>query len=52
MLEANPALWLIANSFAVLRLGGYVVKPLDFSAFADVARQCGYYWIAINKMPS
>jgi hypothetical protein len=26
-----------------------VVKPVDFTAFADVTRQAGYYWLAINR---
>ena len=30
----------------------YVVKPVDFSAFADLARQAGFYWLAINRSPS
>ncbi|HET7598469.1 MAG TPA: response regulator [Burkholderiales bacterium] len=29
----------------------YVVKPVDFSAFADIARQAGFYWLAINRTP-
>ena len=30
----------------------YVVKPVDFSAFADRARQAGFYWLAINRSPT
>ena len=30
----------------------YVVKPVDFSAFADLARQAGFYWLAINRSPT
>ena len=29
----------------------YVVKPVDFGAFADLARQAGFYWLAINRSP-
>ncbi|MGQ0525702.1 MAG: response regulator [Betaproteobacteria bacterium] len=29
-----------------------VVKPVDFSAFADLARQAGLYWLAINRAPT
>lgn len=32
-----------------LGVNSYVVKPLDFNAFADVTRQAGYYWLAINR---
>ena len=34
-----------------LGANSYVVKPVDFSAFADVARQAGYYWLAVNRVP-
>src|SRR5690606_15116261 len=35
------------------RLGAnsYIVKPLDFEQLAEVARQAGYYWLAINRAP-
>jgi two-component system response regulator len=32
-----------------LGVNSYVVKPLDFNALADVTRQAGYYWLAINR---
>lgn len=32
-----------------LGVNSYVVKPLDFSVFADVTRQAGFYWLAINQ---
>ena len=35
-----------------LGVNSYVVKPVDFNAFADIARQSGYYWLAINKTPT
>jgi hypothetical protein len=28
------------------------VKPLDFDSLAEVARQAGYYWLAVNRGPS
>ena len=33
------------------RLGAnsYVVKPVDFGAFADAVRQLGLYWVLLNK---
>ena len=34
-----------------LGVNSYVVKPVDFDALADVARQAGYYWLAINRAP-
>ena len=35
-----------------LGVNSYVVKPLDFNALADVTRQAGYYWLAINRTAS
>ena len=32
-----------------LGVNSYVVKPVDFNAFADVTRQAGFYWLAINR---
>ena len=32
-----------------LGANSYVVKPLDFNALADVTRQAGFYWLAINR---
>ena len=40
----------VAQSYD-LGVNSYVVKPVDFNAFADIARQSGYYWLAINKTP-
>lgn len=34
-----------------LGVNSYIVKPVDFSAVADVARQAGYYWLAVNRTP-
>jgi two-component system, response regulator len=32
-----------------LGVNSYVVKPMDFSALAEVTRQAGFYWLAINR---
>lgn len=32
-----------------LGANSYIVKPLDFESLAEVARQAGYYWLAINR---
>lgn len=34
-----------------LGVNSYVVKPVDFTSVADVVRQAGYYWLAINRPP-
>lgn len=34
-----------------LGINSYVVKPVEFSAFAEVVTQAGYYWLAINRGP-
>ncbi len=39
----------IANSYN-LGANSYIVKPLDFTSLAEVARQAGYYWLAINRV--
>jgi CheY-like chemotaxis protein len=41
----------VAQSYE-LGVNSYVVKPVDFNAFANLARQAGYYWLAINRTPS
>lgn len=38
----------VASAYA-LGVNSYVVKPVDFNAFADVTRQAGFYWLAINR---
>ena len=35
-----------------LGANSYIVKPLDFTSLAEVARQAGYYWLAVNRGPS
>lgn len=32
-----------------LGVNSYVVKPMDFSQLAEVTRQAGFYWLAINR---
>jgi CheY-like chemotaxis protein len=41
----------ISQSYA-FGANSYIVKPLDFESLANVARQAGYYWLAINRAPS
>ena len=38
----------IVNSYN-LGANSYIVKPLDFDSLAEVARQAGFYWLAINR---
>ncbi len=39
------------NACYDLGVNSYVVKPLDFEQFLDVARQIGLYWMLFNKPP-
>jgi CheY-like chemotaxis protein len=41
----------IAQSYD-LGVNSYVVKPVDFLALTNLARQAGYYWLAINRTPT
>jgi len=41
----------ISKSYS-LGVNSYIVKPLDFESLANVASQAGYYWLAINRVPS
>jgi CheY-like chemotaxis protein len=34
-----------------LGANSYVVKPIEFEALAAVARNAGFYWLAINRPP-
>ena len=34
-----------------LGVNSYIVKPVDFSAFADVVRQIKFYWLLTNEPP-
>jgi two-component system, response regulator len=33
-----------------LGANSYIVKPLDFESLAEVAKQAGFYWLAINRV--
>ena len=35
-----------------LGVNAYVVKPVDFVAFADIVKQIGVFWAIINELPS
>jgi len=35
-----------------LGVNAYVVKPVDFVAFADIVKQIGVFWAIINEVPS
>ncbi len=39
------------NTCYDLGISSYVVKPLNFQQFLDVARQIGLYWMLLNKPP-
>lgn len=39
------------NACYDLGVNSYIVKPLDFQQFIDVARQVGLYWMLINEPP-
>lgn len=39
------------NTCYDLGVNSYVVKPLDFQQFLDVARNVGLYWMLLNKPP-
>jgi CheY-like chemotaxis protein len=41
----------VARSYD-LGVNSYVVKPVDFNAMTELARQAGYYWLAINRTPT
>ena len=34
-----------------LGVNSYVVKPLDFQQFLEVAKQIGFYWMLLNRTP-
>lgn len=40
------------NSCYDLGINSYIVKPLDFQQFVEVARQVGCYWMFLNRLPS
>jgi two-component system response regulator len=39
------------NACYGLGVNSYIVKPLDFAQFIEVARQVGCYWMMLNKPP-
>ena len=41
----------VAQSYD-LGVNSYVVKPVDFNSLTELARQAGYYWLAINRTPA
>jgi CheY-like chemotaxis protein len=41
----------IAQSYE-LGVNSYVVKPIEFDALATVARNAGFYWLAVNRPAS
>jgi two-component system, response regulator len=40
------------NEAYKLGVNSYIVKPVDFEQFSEVARQLGYYWVLLNQRPS
>jgi two-component system response regulator len=34
-----------------LGVNSYIVKPVDFEQFNEVAKHLGYYWLLLNKQP-
>jgi len=34
-----------------LGVNSYIVKPLDFQQFVEMARQVGLYWMMLNNVP-
>jgi two-component system, response regulator len=41
----------VAQSYD-LGVNSYVVKPVDFKDLTELARQAGFYWLAINRTPT
>jgi len=35
-----------------LGVNSYVVKPLDFDSMKEIAKQAGFYWLAVNRAAS
>ena len=34
-----------------LGVNSYIVKPVDFDQFNEVAKHLGYYWLLLNRQP-
>jgi CheY-like chemotaxis protein len=34
-----------------LGVNSYIVKPIDFAAFAEAVREIGHYWLLLNQRP-
>ncbi len=34
-----------------LGVNSYIVKPIDFSKFIQIAGELGFYWVVLNKPP-
>ncbi len=57
--ESIPVVMLTTSSedrdiIETYRLGvnSYIVKPVDFEQFKEVARHLGYYWLLLNRQPA
>jgi two-component system response regulator len=35
----------------LLGANSYIVKPVDFTLFSEVARELSYYWLSLNQAP-
>ena len=35
-----------------LGVNSYIVKPVDFEQFNEVAKHLGYYWLLLNRQPT
>jgi two-component system response regulator len=40
----------LVESYA-LGVNSYIVKPVDFGAFAEVVAKIGLYWVVTNRVP-